>query len=86
MEASHTLDAIASFPGNDGQQADADQAYIQADIDDTDVETFVRIPREFWPQEWVDQGLRDPVIKLTKALYGHPDSGGLWERHCENTF
>ena len=25
----------------------------------------------------------DPVVQLVLALYGHPDSGGLWQRHCE---
>ena len=25
-----------------------------------------------------------PVVKLRIALYGHPDSGGLWEQHCES--
>ena len=24
-----------------------------------------------------------PVCRLLKALYGHPDSGGIWERHCD---
>eukprot|EP00971_Amphidinium_carterae_P296610 5892207-Amphidinium_carterae.1 len=27
--------------------------------------------------------MRDPVCPLKRALYGHPDSGGFWERHCE---
>ena len=26
---------------------------------------------------------KDPVVLLILALYGHPDSGGLWQRHCE---
>lgn len=26
---------------------------------------------------------RQPVCRLLRALYGHPDSGGLWERHCD---
>ncbi|CAE7919883.1 unnamed protein product, partial [Symbiodinium necroappetens] len=25
---------------------------------------------------------RDPVCPLRLALYGHPDSGGIWEKHC----
>ena len=25
----------------------------------------------------------NPVVPLVLALYGHPDAGGLWERHCE---
>ena len=27
--------------------------------------------------------MRDPVCPLILALYGHPDSGGYWEHHCE---
>ncbi|CAE7285864.1 unnamed protein product [Symbiodinium natans] len=27
--------------------------------------------------------MKDPVVPLKLALYGHPDSGGIWERHCE---
>ena len=28
--------------------------------------------------------LRDPVVPLVKALYGHPDAGGYWEAHRGN--
>ena len=42
--------------------------------------TWVRIPREHWPKEW--EGMKDPLIRLVKSLYGHPDAGGYWERHC----
>ena len=27
--------------------------------------------------------MRDPVCPLKLALYGHPDSGGFWEQHCD---
>ena len=27
---------------------------------------------------------RQPVCRLLKALYGHPDSGGIWELHCDS--
>ncbi len=27
--------------------------------------------------------MRDPVVPLRLALYGHPDSGSFWEQHCE---
>lgn len=23
------------------------------------------------------------MVRLTKALYGHPDSGSFWEKHCD---
>ena len=34
-----------------------------------------------WPPEWRDK-YKDPVVKLNLALYGHPDSVGHWEKHC----
>ena len=27
--------------------------------------------------------MKDPVCPLILSLYGHPDAGGYWERHCE---
>ena len=47
-------------------------------------ETWVRIPEEYKPKgdpNW--DKLKDPVIGLLMALYGHPDAGGYWERHCD---
>ena len=32
------------------------------------------------PKSW--SNFRDPVCPLRLALYGHPDSGGIWEKHC----
>ncbi len=41
------------------------------------------MPREKWPQKWHDEGYIRPVVPLRLALYGHPNSGSYWERHCE---
>ena len=27
--------------------------------------------------------MSDPAVPLLLALYGHPDSGGHWEEHCD---
>ena len=43
----------------------------------------VRLPEERWPKGWRGK-YKDPVVNLVLALYGHPDSGGFWEQHCEN--
>merc|ERR1712235_139892 len=40
MEAAKCTDAYSCFPGHSGEQDDAEQAFIQADIDDEEVETF----------------------------------------------
>ena len=80
MEAARAADAYGLFPGHAVQQSDAEQAYTQAWLSGT--ETWVRLPRDQWPQEWIDQDMQDPVCPLVLALYGHPDSGTDWERHA----
>ena len=51
--------------------------------------TWVRLPDEARPKlpdgrdKWWAEGIRDPVVPMQKALYGHPDAGGYWEKHCE---
>ena len=38
-----------------------------------------------WPPEWLTEDGKpvyaDLVVPLFKALYGHPESGALWEKH-----
>merc|ERR1712115_59382 len=74
-------DAYGLMPGHIVQQSDAEQAYTQAWFRGED--TWVRLPKDQWPQEWKDKGYKDPVCPLVLALYGHPDSGGFWEKHCD---
>ena len=81
LQAMKCVDAYGAFPGNATQQCDAEQAYIQAKLQGTP--TWVRLPKELWPPEWREK-FRDPVVKLNLALYGHPDSGGHWEKHCND--
>ena len=79
LQAMKCVDAYGSFPGNVIEQCDAEQAYIQAKLEGTP--TWVRLPRDQWPPEWKGK-YKDPVVRLNLALYGHPDSGGHWEKHC----
>ena len=46
MEAGKMADAYGSFPGHDMQQADAEQAYIQAWLEGE--ETWVELPEVAW--------------------------------------
>ena len=78
MAAAKAADAFGVCEGHDIQQADAEQAYIQSKLGGT--KTWVRLPKDRWPAAW--QGMKDPVCPLLLALYGHPDSGGYWEKHC----
>ena len=78
MEAAKVIDVFGSRPGYAKQQADARQAYTQALFEG--IETWLRLPRNRWPKEW--ESFKGPVCPLMLALYGHPDSGGIWEKRC----
>ena len=80
--ASRAADAYGMLSGNDIEAADADSAYTQSYLD-SKIKTWVSIPREQWPQKWIDDGMENPVCPLVLSLYGHPDAGGYWERHCD---
>lgn len=85
MNASKVTDIHGFFYDYVVQQADAPQAYTQTELKGHP--TWVRLPKEMWPKN--DDGtykwdnIRDPVVPLRLALYGHPDAGGYWEKHYE---
>ena len=91
MEAAKAADIYGLLKGNETQQCDAEQAYVQAKLGgkllggatslDDIPQTWVRLPREQWPKAW--SGFRDPVCPLVLALYGHPEAGGWWEDHSK---
>ena len=83
LEASKMVDAIGLMPGNGIQQADAEQAYAQAEMPASATKVWLRLPREFRPKHF--DNFNDPVVVMERALYGHPDSGGHWEQHCEKS-
>ena len=81
FEAARWADLYGLLPKNSVMMADAIRAYIQADLKGP--RFFVELPPEAWPK-WVNlQDYRRPVVRLRKALYGHPDSGTMWEQHCD---
>jgi hypothetical protein len=79
----HTTNSTVAYgclPGNVCETADAVRAYIQCELKSVH-KTWVRVPKELWPASWHDKGYIAPMCLLTKALYGHPESGGHWEKH-----
>ena len=81
IEAAKIVDMFGLLPGHAIQQSDAEQAYLQAELAGGNTETWVRLPKQYWPDSWKGK-YRDPVVPLRLALYGHPDAGGLWEKKC----
>ena len=62
--------------------ADCVQAYLQCTLDES---TWVILPFELWLPEW--KKLYEPntklAVRLVKSLYGHPQSGNLWQKFLE---
>lgn len=54
------------------------QAYLQALL--TGVPTWLSLPRNRWPKDW-EKKCWQPMVPMLLALYGHPNSGGIWEQH-----
>mgnify|MGYP003332317116 FL=1 len=79
--------AYGCCPGNVTTASDAITAYLQALLL-TLIATWVAIPIELWPEDgsWQRMSFKNhgddrPMCRLYKALYGHPEAGGHWEKH-----
>ena len=46
-------------------------------------ETYVRLPRSWWPKGKGWENIEDPVVPLRVNLYGHPLAGLIWEKSCK---
>ena len=78
LEGGRSADAYGCLPGNDIEQADAVQAFIQARMRS---EVWVSLPREAVQNPGWHYQVSDPVVPLDYALYGDPDSLTFWEMH-----
>ena len=63
-------------------QTDCDKAYTQSLFDGP--ETWVRLPKQWWPKGQGWENIEDPVCRLVYNLYGHPRAGNGWERYAES--
>ncbi|CAE6942204.1 RE1 [Symbiodinium sp. CCMP2592] len=73
--------AYGSLPGHQSSAADAVKAYVQALLK-SKYQTWIELPPELRPSWWRECFAR-PVVLLLRALYGHPEAGGLWEKHLK---
>ena len=69
--------AYGALPGNATTTADAIKAYVQAFLK-SNFQTWIELPPAWWRQKFAR-----PVVLLLRALYGHPEAGGLWEQHLK---
>ena len=71
--------AYGALQGHATTTSDAIKAYVQALLKSKH-QTWIELPPELRPKWWREKFAR-PVVLLLRALYGHPDAGGLWEQH-----
>ena len=86
MMTMRSLLAACALRGLDSKVRDAAQAYIHSSIDGDDrPATGIRLPRAWWPPKWFHADgypkFVNSVIRLRKALYGHPEAEALWKKH-----
>ena len=62
MQGSKTADLYGCLPGHITEQADATQAYTQSVLKGNP--TWIILPRERWPPEWIKKGYKNPVCRL----------------------
>ena len=77
FEASRWADFYGCLPGHAVKLADAIQAKLKGPL------CWVELPTDAWRPEIQYWKFRRPVVRLDKALHGHPDSGTMWEQHCD---
>ena len=75
MEASCASDADGTMAGNATEQADAEQAFVQAMFLGTP--TSLRLPKQQWPEAWRQQGIRGPC--------GAYETGAIWPPRFRRT-
>ena len=67
---------MLSSPQHACEQSDAEQAYIQAPLRGT---PYLGRTSDQWLVAWA--GMRRPVCRLLRSMYGHPNYGTDWEDH-----
>ena len=80
MEASRVADIYSCFEGCTMEGRDVEQAYLQAEMKGPPV--YITLPQELWTPEMYK--MKNPVVRLEKALYGHKHSGVFWQDFCKD--
>ena len=69
---------------------DAKQAFLQSTRGNGFTPTWAELPKSWWPDAWYFDGkcrqrprFTRPMVLMMLCLYGHPESGTIWERALE---
>ena len=84
--------AAGAVKGQSATVRDATSAYLQAPMREFNADgsrkpsQWLRLPKACWPKSWFQAGgvtprYHDPVVRLHKAIYGHPESEAAWDEY-----
>ena len=82
MTNARAMVSEAVLRGGTIQQADAKNAYCQAPL--LGAPKWLKLPKSLWRKELVEQGMKNPVTPLVKALYGLTRSSFDWMDYCHH--
>jgi hypothetical protein len=93
METVRSVALFSAMCGDEATAADAVAAYLQCPLRPEDgPPTFVAFNKQDCSEgsPWLKiypqiASMRRPVVRLQKALYGHPKAGALWEQFLDRT-
>ena len=82
MATAHCAMGVGALKGSEATTRDAKKAYIQSEPGRP--RTWVRMLKFLWPKSWFNSDgspkYKDPVCILKRSLYGHPESGPIWDK------
>jgi hypothetical protein len=71
---------------------DAKQAFLQSVRGKDFTPTWAELPKSWWPDAWYFDGkcrqrprYTRPMVLMLLCLYGHPESGAIWENDLDQT-
>ena len=85
MGSAHCALGVGALKKSKMSTIDAKKSYIQSFIDVPGrPRTWICLPKFLWPKSWFNADgspkYKDPVCVLKRALYGHPESGPIWDK------
>jgi len=88
MASARVALGIGALRGYKASIRDAEKAYIQSFIKQPGRNsTWVALPKDWWPPDWFHKDgtpkYKKPVVELIRSLYGHPESGALWDNYLK---
>ena len=85
MAGIRVVHAYGMLTGSGTTSVDAEQAFIQPLMPEDEI-IYIYLPENMWSPEFRSKcsGMRTPVVRLRRPLYGWKRSGNIWEHYLQD--